>query len=39
MFIDVFLGVLCALLASQLIGWLIFLIWWHQPFRKEPDDA
>lgn len=37
-FFAVFLGVFAALFASQLLGWLIFYIWWTEPFKRKPEE-
>lgn len=34
MFLEIFLAVLCALLVSQVINMLGFLIWWHEPMSR-----
>lgn len=34
MFLDIFLAVLAALLVSQVINTLGFLIWWHEPLTR-----
>ena len=33
-FLTIFFAVIAAMLVSQLIGWLIFLCWWHEPVKK-----
>jgi hypothetical protein len=37
-FLATFLGVLCALIVINLIGWLVFWIWWNEPFKKRPAE-
>lgn len=37
-FLGVFLGVFAALIASQIIGWIVFYIWWTEPFKRTPEE-